>query len=130
MPLRGLISAPEDSRVAGTLDPDPVGAMAWSDLPNQSIARLVVQFLKGRGRDHKPPFRGRGLNAAWLLGRDQEDDLAHTSCFGSSRGSTLTGSTRIGVQPGIRGSVIERPPAWMAALPLAPAPQGWPPVAT
>jgi hypothetical protein len=59
-----------------------------------------------------------------LLGRDQEDDLAHASCFGSSRGFTLTGLTRIGVQPGIRGSVIERPPAWMAALPLAPAPQG------
>jgi hypothetical protein len=34
------------------------------------------------------------------------------------------------VLPGIRGSVIERPPAGMAALPLAPLPQGWPPMAT
>ena len=124
MTLRGLIAAPEDSSVAGTPDPDPVGAMGRSDLPDQSIARLVVQFLEVRGRDHKPPFRGRGLNAAWLLGRDQEHNLAHPSCFGSSRGFTLPGSTRIGVQPGIRGSVIERPPAWMAALPLAHAPQG------
>jgi hypothetical protein len=130
MTLGGLISAGGDSSVVGTPDPDPVGAMGGSDLADQGIARLVVQFLEGRGRYHKPPFRGHGLNAAWLLGRDQKNDLAHTSCFGSSRGSTLTGSTRIGVLPGIRGSVIERPPARMAALPLAPAPQGWPPVAT
>jgi hypothetical protein len=127
MTLRGLISAPEDRIVAGTPDPDPVGAMGWSDLPDQSIARLVVQFLEGRGFHHKPPFRGLGFNPAGLLSSDQKNNLAHTCCFGCSHGSTLPGSTPIGVLLGIRGSVIERAPAGLAAQPLAPAPQGWPP---
>jgi hypothetical protein len=115
MPLGGLISARGDRRVVITPDPDPVGAMGGPDLADQGIARLVVQFFEGWGFHHKPPFLGLGFNPAGLLGRDQKNNLSHTCCFGSSHGSTLPGSTRIGVLPGIRGSVIERAPAGMAA---------------
>jgi len=124
MPLSGLISVGRDRSVAGVANADPICGVGGADQADHGITGLVVQFLEGRGLHHKPPFRGRGLNAAWLLGRDQKDDLAHTLCFGSSRGSTLTASIRIGVLPGIRGSVIERPPAGMAALTLVPAPKG------
>lgn len=127
MPLGGVISARGNRRVVITPDPYPVGAMRGSDLADQGIARLVVQFLEGRGFHHKPPFRGLGFNPAGLLSSDQKNNLAHTCCFGCSHGSTLPGSTPIGVLLGIRGSVIERAPAGLAAQPLAPAPQGWPP---
>jgi len=130
MTLGGLISASELRIVVGAADADPVGGVGGPDLADQGIAGLMVQFLKGRGFDRKAPIRGGGLDTAGLLGRDQKNDLAHTCCFGSSYGSTLAASTRIGVLPGIRGSVIERSPAGMAALPLAPLPQGWPPMAT
>jgi len=130
MTLGGLISAGELRIVVGAADADPVGGVGGPDLADQGIAGLMVQFLKGRGFHRKAPIRGGGLDTAGLLGRDQKNDLAHTCCFGSSYGSTLAASTRIGVLPGIRGSVIERPPAGMAALPLAPLPQGWPPMAT
>lgn len=130
MPWGGLISARGNRSVAVMPDEDPIGAMGGPDLADQGIARLVMQFLEGRGFHHKTPFRGRGLNAAGLLGRDQKNDFAHTWWSYSSHGSTLPGSARIGVLPGIRGSVIESSPADMAALALAPAGQRWPPMAT
>jgi hypothetical protein len=115
MPLGGLISARRDRRTVFTPDLNPVGAMRGPDLADQGIARLVVQFFEGRGFHHEPPFLGLGFNPAGLVGRDHKNNLSHTCCFGTSHGSTLPGSTRIGVLPGIRGSGIERAPAGMAA---------------
>jgi hypothetical protein len=130
MTLGGLISAGEHRIVVGAADADPVGGVGGPDLADQGIAGLMVQFLKGRGFHRKAPIRGGGLDTAGLLGRDQKNDLAHRSSFAYFGGSTLAGNTRVGVQPGIRGSVIESPPAGMDDLPLAPLPQGWPPMAT
>ncbi len=59
-------------------DPDPIGAMGWADLADQGLPRLMVQFFKAGGLHHQAAILDDGPDAARLLGRDPENDLAHS----------------------------------------------------
>jgi hypothetical protein len=59
--------------------------MGWAHMANQGLPGLMVQFFEAGGLHHKPAILNDGPDAAGLLGRDPENDLAHS--FGIDRSS-------------------------------------------
>ena len=78
MPLGGAVPSRGGLRQAIAPDPDPIGAMGWAHLANQGLPGLMVQFFEAGGLHHKPAIMNDGPDAAGLLGRDPENDLAHS----------------------------------------------------
>ena len=73
-------SCPKPGRLHRAIapDPDPIGAMGRADLADQGLPGLMVQFFKAGGLHHQAAILNDGLDAARLLGRDPENDLAHS----------------------------------------------------